>query len=221
MKVLVVAPHPDDEVLGCGGIISRYVKEGHEVYVGIVTKVCEPIFTEEEDVENKKHCLNAHKVLGIKDTIFLDLPAAMLESVPRYELNNAIGKLIRDIQPEEVYIPHRGDMHLDHKMIADACMVALRPRFDYSVKRVYAYETLSETEWDAPNTTNAFIPNVYVDITEYIDKKTDAMKEYKNQICEFPNPRSVEGIKALAMLRGSTISKNYAESFVLIREIKD
>lgn len=220
MKVLVIAPHPDDEVLGCGGVISKYVKEGHEVYVGIVTKVCKPIFTEEEDVENKKHCLNAHKVLGIKDTIFLDLPAAMLESVPRYELNNKIGKLIRDIQPEEVYIPHRGDMHLDHKMVVDACMVALRPRFDYSVKRIYAYETLSETEWDIPNTTNAFIPNVYVDITDFIDNKTAAMEEYKNQICEFPNPRSVKGIKALAMLRGSTISKEYAESFMLIREIK-
>lgn len=220
MKVLVIAPHPDDEVLGCGGIIAKYLAEGHEVYVGIVTKVTEPLFTEEEDVVNKQHCLNAHKYLGVTDTIFLDLPAAMLESVPRHELNSAIGRLIRDIQPEEVYIPHRGDMHLDHKMITDACMVALRPRFDYSVKRIYAYETLSETEWDIPNTVNAFIPNVYVDITDYIDRKTKAMEEYRNQICEFPNPRSVQGIRALAMLRGSTISREYAEAFMLIREIR-
>ena len=160
------------------------------------------------------------KILNIKDTFFLDLPAAMLESVPRYEFNNKIAQLIKDVSPEEIYIPHRGDMHLDHKMVVDACMVALRPRFDYSVKRIYAYETLSETEWDIPNTTNAFIPNVYVDISEHIDTKINAMKEYKNQICEFPNPRSAEGIKALAMLRGSTISKPYAEAFMLIREIK-
>lgn len=220
MKVLVIAPHPDDEVLGCGGVIAKYLDEGHEVYVGIVTKECEPLFTEEMDVENKRCSLNAHKVLGITDTFFLNLPAAMLESVPRYQLNSSIDKLIKDIRPEEVYIPHRGDMHLDHKMIADACMVALRPRFDYSVKRVYAYETLSETEWDIPNTTNAFIPNVYVDITQYINKKLEAMNEYKSQIAEFPNPRSIEAIKALAMLRGSTISREYAEAFMLIRDIK-
>ncbi len=220
MKVLIIAPHPDDEVLGCGGVIAKYLAQGHEVYVGIVTKATEPIFTEEEDVMNKRHCLNAHKVLDVTGTFFLDLPAAMLESIPRYELNNSIGKLVRDIQPEEVYIPHRGDMHLDHKMVSDACMVALRPRFDYSVKRIYAYETLSETEWDVPNATNAFIPNVYVDITEYIQKKTDAMKEYKMQLCEYPNPRSIEAIKALAMFRGSTISRNYAEAFMLIREIR-
>ena len=220
MKILVIAPHPDDEVLGCGGIIAKNVAEGNEVYVAVITKMCEPVFMEQQDVENKKHCLNAHKLLGIKDTIFLDFPAAMLESVPRNEFNAAIDRTIKDISPEEVYIPHRGDMHLDHKMVSDACMVALRPRFDYCVKRIYAYETLSETEWDIPNTTNAFIPNVYVDISDYFDKKLDAMKEYKNQICEYPNPRSLEAIKALAMLRGSTISRNYAESFMLIREIK-
>ena len=220
MRVLVIAPHPDDEVLGCGGIIAKYLDEGHEVYVGIVTKESEPLFTEEDDKENKRHALNAHKVLGITDTIFLNLPAAMLESVPRYQLNSSVDKLIRDIRPEEVYIPHRGDMHLDHKMVVDAAMVALRPRFDYCVKRIYAYETLSETEWDIPNTTNAFIPNVYVDITKYIDKKLDAMSEYKNQLAEFPNPRSIEAIRALAMLRGSTISREYAEAFMLIRDIR-
>ena len=221
MKVLVIAPHPDDEVLGCGGVIAKYVKEGHKVYVGIVTKVTEPLFNEEFDKKNKEHCLNAHKVLGVTKTIFLDFPAAMLESVPRHELNSGIDKLIKDVKPDEVYIPHRGDMHLDHKMIVDACMVALRPRFDYSVKRVYAYETLSETEWDIPNTTNVFIPNVYVDITKYIDIKLKAMKQYKNQICKFPNPRSTKGIQSLGALRGSTVSKECCEAFMLIREIKD
>ena len=220
MKVLVIAPHPDDEVLGCGGVIAKHLDEGNEVYVGIVTKECEPLFGEEMDVENKKCALNAHKVLGVTDTFFLDMPAAMLESVPRYQLNSSIDKLIRQIAPEEVYIPHRGDMHLDHKMITDACMVALRPRFDYTVKRVYAYETLSESEWDIPNSVNAFLPNVFVDISRYIDKKLSAMEQYKSQIAAFPNPRSIEAIKALAMLRGSTISREYAEAFMLIRDIK-
>ena len=220
MRVLIIAPHPDDEVLGCGGIIAKNVSEGNEVYVGIVTKMCEPIFADELDVQNKEHCLNAHKLLGVRKTVFLDHPAAMLESVPRHVFNSSIGRLISDLQPDEVYIPHRGDLHLDHKMVADACMVALRPRFDYSVKRVYAYETLSETEWDTPNTVNVFMPNVFVDISDFIDVKIAAMKEYKNQVCEFPNPRSAEAIRALAMLRGSTISRNYAEAFMLIREIR-
>lgn len=220
MKVLVIAPHPDDEVLGCGGIIARYAKEGHEVYVGVITKACEPLFSEELDRQNKEDCLRAHKLLGVRDTVFLDFPAAMLESVPRHEFNAGIGKMINDISPEEVYIPHRGDMHLDHKMAVDACMVAMRPRFNNPVKRIYAYETLSESEWDIPNTVNYFMPDVYVDISDYLDIKVAAMKEYEQQICEFPNPRSEQGIRALAMLRGSTVSKQAAEAFMLIREIR-
>ena len=220
MKILVIAPHPDDEVLGCGGIIAKNIAEGNEVYVSVVTKTVEPIFPADFDEKNKADCRNAHKSLGVTKTIFLDFPAAMIESVPRHELNTAFNKLINEVKPDEVYIPHRGDMHIDHKMVVDACMVALRPRFDYSVKRIYAYETLSETEWDIPNTTNAFIPNVFVDITDHIDTKLKAMKEYKNQLCEYPNPRSIEGVKALAMLRGTTISRLYAESFMLIRDIK-
>ena len=220
MKILVFAPHPDDEVLGCGGIIAKNVKEGNDVYVCIVTKACEPLFSKKDDEIDQKEIKAAHSYLGVKETINLGLPAAMLESVPRHVLNGEIAKVINSVKPEEVYIPHRGDMHLDHKMIADACMVGLRPRGKNSVKRVYAYETLSETEWDAPNVTNAFIPNVYVDITKYIDKKINAMKKYKTQICKYPDPRSEEGIKALATYRGVTVSKNYAESFMLIREIK-
>ena len=220
MKILIVAPHPDDEVLGCGGIISKYISQGHEVHVAIITKTCEPVFPADFDEKNKTDCLNAHKILGVTKTHFLDFPAAMLESVPRHEFNSAIIKLIKDVAPEEVYIPHRGDMHLDHKMVVDACMVALRPRFDYVTKRIYAYETLSESEWDIPNTTNIFIPNVYVDITDYFNNKLEAMKQYKNQLSEYPNPRSLQAIEALAMLRGSTISKKYAESFMLIRDIK-
>ena len=220
MKVLVIAPHPDDEVLGCGGIIAKNVKEKNDVYVCIATKACAPLFSEKDVEVDRKESAAAHKILGVKKTIYFDFPAAMLEATPRNELNAAFIKLIQDIKPDEVYIPHRGDMHLDRKMIVDACMVALRPRSKKNVKRIYAYETLSETDWDIPNAANAFIPNVYVDITKYIDKKVKAMEKYKNQICEYPNPRSAEGIKALAMHRGSTVSVNYAEAFMLIREIK-
>ena len=220
MKVLVVAPHPDDEILGCGGIIAKNVKEGNEVYVCITTDACEPLFSKQDYEIDKKQIRDSHSYLGVNETCFLHFPAAMLDSVPKYQINDAFCKLIKQINPDEVYIPHRGDMHIDHKIVVDACMVALRPRSKKNVKRIYAYETLSETDWDIPNAVNAFIPNVYVDITKYIDKKVKAMEKYKNQICEYPNPRSAEGIKALAMHRGSTVSVNYAEAFMLIREIK-
>ena len=220
MKILVVAPHPDDEVLGCGGIISRYAKQGNQVYVCIATKGCAPLFDEKDNAIDRKECLDAHRILGVKETIFLDFPAAMLETVSRNDLNKAFIELIQKVRPDEVYIPHRGDMHADHKMIVDACMVALRPRYKHIVKRIYAYETLSETDWDIPNTVNAFIPNVFVEITNDIDDKVKAMKAYKHQICLAPNPRSKEGIIALAKHRGMTVNKEYAESFMLIRDIK-
>lgn len=218
-KVLVIAPHPDDEVLGCGGIIAKNINENNEVYVCVVTKGVEPLFSEEDEASDRRQCLEVHKYLGIKDTFFLDLPAAMLSGVPTYQLNGKIAEAINAVKPDELYIPFKGDMHLDHKLIADACMVACRPRSDKPIKKVYAYETLSETGWDTPTPENTFIPNVYVDISEYLDTKVKAMEKYSNQIMEYPSPRSAEGIKALAMYRGSTVNKKYAESFMLIREI--
>ena len=220
MKILVIAPHPDDEVLGCGGTIARYAEEGHEVYVCVVTKGTEPLFPEEQVTQVRSECAEADRLLGVKETRFLDFPAAMIESVPRYKLNDSISALIREIDPDEVFIPHRGDMQLDHKMIVDACMVALRPRGNNRVSRIYAYETLSETGWDIPNTVNEFIPTVYIDITDHIERKIEGMKVFESQLADYPAARSIEAIRALAMYRGSTVNCMYAESFSLIREIR-
>ena len=220
MRILVVAPHMDDEVLGCGGIMAKYAKEGHEVYVAVVTNGQPPLFTREEDDIDKANCLEAHKLLGVKETFFLDLPAAMLDTMPKYKLNGAINKVVQKLVPDELYIPHKGDMHFDHKMINEACMVAVRPRSEEAVKRVYVYETLSETEWDVPSADNYFMPNVFVDISDYIDLKIEAMAKFSQQIIEYPSPRSKEGIRSLALNRGMTVYKKYAESFMLIREIK-
>ena len=144
----------------------------------------------------------------------------MLETVPRYKLNDGIFKTIQRIQPDEVYIPHRGDMQIDHKMIVDAAMVALRPKYEHKVSRVYAYETLSETGWDIPNTVNEFIPTVFEDISRTLDQKIEAMKIFGTQLGEFPEARSIEAIEALAKYRGATVGVRAAEAFSLIREIK-
>ena len=220
MKVLVFAPHPDDEVLGVGGTIAKRSQEGDEVFVCVVTKGTEPLFREKAVLKIQEQCRAADAFLGVKETLFLDLPAVMLETVPRYELNDRISSVINKIRPDEVYIPHRGDMQIDHKMVVDACMVALRPKYDHVVKRIYAYETLSETGWDIPNTVNEFVPTVYEDISETLEKKIKAMQEFKSQLMEFPAARSVEAITALARFRGSTAGLRAAEAFSLIREIK-
>ena len=221
MKILVIAPHPDDEVLGAGGTIAKYTARGDEVYVAVVTKGCEPLFSAESVEKVRAECIEVDRLLGVKKTIFMDFPAAMIETVPRYELNDAFIKLVQDIAPQEVYIPHRGDMQLDHKMVVDAAMVALRPKYKHVPQRILAYETLSETGWDIPNSTNEFIPNVYNDISEFLDKKLEAMSIFSTQLADFPNARSIDSVKALAIYRGATVSLNAAEAFELIREISN
>ncbi len=221
MNVLVIAPHPDDEILGVGGTIAKSVAQGNDVYVCVVTKGCEPLFSDEGVEQTREECRKADKYLGVKETIFLDFPAVMLENVPRYKLNAGIGDVIQNLKPDEVYIPHRGDMQLDHKMIVDAAMVGLRPKYAHKVKRIYAYETLSETGWDIPNTLNEFIPNVYNNISDYLNKKIEAISLFKSQIFEYPNTRSIKAIEALGIYRGTNVGVRAAEAFCLIREIMD
>jgi LmbE family N-acetylglucosaminyl deacetylase len=220
MKVLVFAPHPDDEVLGVGGTMAKRAANGDEVYVCVVTKGTEPLWREEAVLRIQQQCREADKLLGVVNTEFLNFPAVMLETVPRYELNGKISDVVQRIKPDEVYIPHRGDMQLDHKMIVDACMVALRPKYDHVVRRIYAYETLSETGWDIPNTVNEFIPTVYEDISESIEIKLEAMKVFSSQVGTFPDARSIRALECLARVRGANVNCNAAEAFCLIREIK-
>ena len=221
MRVLIIAPHPDDEILGCGGTIAKRVAEGHDVFVCVATKGCEPLFPSVQVNRVREECRNADSSLGVKETTFLDFPAAMMEQVPRHKLNDALSSIIQRVKPDEVYIPHRGDMQLDHKMIVDAAMVALRPKYEHVIKRIYAYETLSETGWDIPNTVNEFVPTVYEDISETLEKKLQAMNLFQSQLAEFPAARSLGAIEALAKYRGATVNVMAAEAFSLIREIKE
>lgn len=220
MRVLIIAPHPDDEIIGVGGTIAKRAKAGDEVYVCIVTKGKAPLFNLDFIEQGRRECREADAKLGVKETIFLDFPAVMLETIPRYELNGKVEEVVQNIKPEEVYIPHRGDMQIDHQMVVDAAMVAVRPRGDDYPKRVYAYETLSETGWNIPNVTNEFIPTVYENITDTYDVKMEAMSVFKSQLAPFPAARSVGAIEALAKFRGATVSVEAAEAFSLVREVK-
>ncbi len=228
MNVLVFAPHPDDEVLGCGGTMARYIAEGNNAYVCVVTKGFPPIYECDYNIAQENgwphiqypDIMKAHKLLGIKETLFLQFPTVMLETVPRHELNGKVNEVVQKIMPEVIFIPHFGDMQRDHALVSEAVMVAVRPKYKGTVRYVYSYETLSETEWNIPHMSNAFIPNTFIDIEPYLNKKLEAMSCFTTQICEFPNPRSLKAAEALARLRGSTMGARAAEAFVLVREYR-
>ena len=217
MKVLVIAPHPDDEVLGCGGTMALHSKKGDEVYLCIVTKAYAPDWSEDFKKNRKREVANANKILGIKKTYFLDFPTVKLDTIPQKELNDSIFKIVDKVKPEIVYIPHRGDLNKDHRLVFEAALVAVRPLADPKVRKVLSYETLSETEWGLPSVT--FTPNVYVDILNTIKTKIEAMKAYESEMRQYPNPRSTEIIEILAKKRGSEAGVKFAEAFVLIREL--
>lgn len=219
MDVLVIAPHADDEILGVGATMARYIANGDKVYVCIVTRGTEPLFNDDYMKKLRNETLLAHSLLGVSQTFFLEFPAVMLEKVNRYDINNRIFEIVKQIKPDIVYIPHFGDMQKDHEIVSEAAMVAVRPKHEHKVKEVYAYETLSETEWSIPHSSNAFMPNVFIDVSEYLNIKLETMKCFESQLSDFPNPRSLEAIEALAKYRGSTINVRAAEAFMLIRRI--
>ena len=223
MNILVVAPHPDDEVLGCGGILAKYAKKGDLTYVAVMTNAhlgAPEQFSPDGVINVRNEALKAHQVLGIKETFFFDFPAPRLETTPGYEIAIALNKLINQLSIDILYLPHRGDMHKDHAIIFYAALVAARPINNCPVKDIYTYETLSETEWAAPFGSDVFIPNVYEDITGTFDVKVRAMECFASQIKAYPHPRSAKGLESLAVFRGCTVGVPLAESFALIRSIK-
>ncbi len=220
-NILVIAPHPDDEVLGCGGIMKKYTEAGAQVYVLVISRGTAKFYSDERIDNVRKEARNAHHFLGVKETIFLDFPAPELDTVSISGISKAIAEVINKFNIQIVFLPHRGDIHHDHTIVFNAGLVASRPVEQYSVKEIYCYETLSETEWAAPFGDDAFIPTYFVNITEQIDSKLEAFKCFKSQIRPFPNSRSLETIEALAIFRGSTVGFERAEGFALIRTIKD
>lgn len=219
MTILIIATHPDDEVLGCGGVMSRYAAEGQAVHVLVISRGIPELFPPEEIEKTRAELRQAHALLGVASVEFLDFPAPDLDTIPGRKLADAIGKVIRRLQPTVVYIPHHGDIHADHQAVYKAALVAIRPINNCPVKKLLCYETLSETEWASPLGGLTFVPNVFVDITNYLHLKLRAMECYRSQLRTPPHSRSLRSIEALAHLRGGTVSLEAAEAFELVREI--
>jgi LmbE family N-acetylglucosaminyl deacetylase len=217
-KVLVVSPHPDDEVLGAGGTLLRRKAEGAKVVWLIVTSITtETGWAAEKIKQRAEEIKRVTELFGFDSVFELNFPTTQLDQVPMSDLVAAISNVFKNFEPEEVFVPHPSDVHTDHRMVFDA-VASCAKWFRYpSVRRVLAYETLSETDFSL-GTSQSFRPNVFINIEAYLADKLRAMDIYASELGKYPFPRSHEAITALATLRGAASGFRAAEAFELLRE---
>jgi LmbE family N-acetylglucosaminyl deacetylase len=217
-KVLAIAPHPDDETLGCGGTLMRHCAEGDEVHWLIGTGMhAAGGFSESRIREREAEIQRVGEAYGFRSVSQLGFPAARLDGIEMADLVSAIATVLKCVQPEIVYLPFHGDAHSDHRRLFEAATAACKWFRAPSVRRILAYETPSETNFAQPGAS--FNPTVYRDIEAFLDAKIRVMGIYRSELGEPPHPRSIDGLRALALLRGSEAGCLAAEAFVLIKQI--
>ena len=214
-KIVVIAPHPDDEVLGLGATISRFADMNVEVSVLIVSGHLPPLYNQKTFNITKIEAEKAFKIMNVSNWKFLEIPATTVHQVPVTELNGKINDFLKLHNPDWVFIPFP-DRHIDHRTIFDASVVSCRPNNKNCPKVVLAYETLSETHWNVPGIEPAFIPDLFIDTSNYMKQKEKALNSYNSQI-DGNQSRSVEACMALAKFRGSQNGCDYAEAFKVVR----
>jgi len=218
-KILVVAPHPDDETLGVGGTIAKYIENGDKVSILTVSGHLPPLYGEGAFEETLDEAREAYKILGVTDSVFLKIPATLIGEQPVSEFNKKINDVVVQVEPDVVFTPYP-DRHVDHRLVFDSVLVATRPvNHGINIEMVAAYETLSETHWNAPHIEPNFTPNWVVDITQQMGKKEAALSCYASQIPPFPGARSIDAMKALAAFRGTQVGVAYGEGFHIIRKM--
>jgi LmbE family N-acetylglucosaminyl deacetylase len=218
-RILVVAPHPDDETLGAGGAIAKYVEDGHQVSILTVSGHLPPLYSRADYEKTVKEASKAFAILGVSNSWFLEIPATMIGELPVGDLNKKIVDVLSEFEPQIVLCPFP-DRHIDHRVVFESVMVATRPvAIGRCVELLAAYETLSETHWNAPHIEPNFMPNWVINISSQIDRKIHALGCYESQIPPFPGSRSLDAVKALAMFRGTQAGFAYGEAFQIIRMI--
>jgi LmbE family N-acetylglucosaminyl deacetylase len=219
--VAVVAPHPDDETLGCGGTLLKHLARGDHVHWIVFTSISTKLgFTEERVRSRSEEICRVAKSYGFADTHLLDFPAMQLDHIPKVNLVGALGAVVNQLGVHTLYVPYRNDAHSDHAAVFDAC-AACTKTFRYpSVRSVRAYETLSETEYGLKPEDPGFRPNFFVDITGFFDRKLEIMSIYASEMAPFPFPRSNLALLAQAQLRGTQCGSTAAEAFMLLKEIE-
>lgn len=219
-RVLVVAAHPDDEVLGCGGTIARHVAEGDTVQtLFLADGVSSRPGSQSTAVRHRLDaCEQARKILGITSSTFFGLPDNRLDSLPLIEIIKPLEALVGEYAPQIIYTHHAGDLNVDHRIAHQAILTACRPAPGISVREIYTFEVMSSTEWSSPGIM-PFIPNHFVDISAYVETKHQALGAYATEMRATPHSRSVENLMALARHRGSAVGLDAAEGFVVVRSV--
>lgn len=226
MNALIIAAHPDDEVLGCGGTIARMAAEGHAVDIAILGEGITARYDQREAADDellkvhRDRARRAGRVLGAREVVLFDLPDNRFDSVPLIEVVKRIEGLIERLRPEVVYTQHGGDLNVDHVVTYRATLTATRPMAGGCVKAVYAYEVASSTEWSFQRFAPVFHPNLFVDVNATLQKKLAAMAVYESEARAFPHPRSPEALEAAARRWGSVSGLAAAEAFEVVRELR-
>jgi len=223
-SVLVVAAHPDDEVLGCGGTIARHCALGDRVEIlimaeGITSRISDEGSQQTQLSELATHAQRANRLLGVSQLTMLQYPDNRMDSSTLLDIVQDIEKLINRTMPEIIYTHHSGDVNIDHRRIHDAVVAACRPQPGQSVKQLLFFETPSSTEWRPPSSLRQFSPNWFVNIEDTLHLKLAALKEYSGEMREFPHPRSIAACEYLSRWRGATVGVAAAEAFELGRMI--
>ena len=222
-SVLIVAAHPDDEVLGCGGTIARHARAGDTVNILLMAEGA----TAREGLLNERRAVAAlrdaavavARVLGAGEPRFCGFPDNRLDTVPMLDLIRPIEALAREIEPHTVYTHHQGDLNVDHRIVHEAVVTAFRPTPNCTAHALYAFEVLSSTGWADPSRDTPFAPTRFVDIRDTLEVKIAGLNCYRSEMRPFPHARSVEAVLALAAYRGAGVGLHAAEAFCVIREI--
>lgn len=225
MRILIVAAHPDDEVLGCGGIISRASQEGHDIYIAILGEGITSRYKQRHEADTglveslREKARKVADFLGARDAYFNDLPDNRFDTVPLLDITKIVENLIERIKPRVIYTHHAGDLNIDHTVVHRAVITAARPLPNSFVKTIYSFEVPSSSEWSFGQIERPFSPNVFVDISATIEKKLKAMEIYESETRPFPHPRSSEALLSVARRWGSAVGCEAAEAFELIRDV--
>jgi len=216
-QILVVAAHSDDEVLGCAGTIVRHINAGDKVHLLFMTDGVGSRLGVNISVNSRILAAeNSAKILGVTSVENLDFPDNRMDEVALLDIVQSLEGVIYKIKPDVVYTHHIGDLNIDHQITHKALITACRPQSGFCVKEIYTFEIPSSTEWNTPG-VEPFSPNVYIDITDYIDIKKQALEVYSKEMRQPPHSRSIDNTIRLNALRGNSVGVDYAEAFMLIR----
>lgn len=225
MTTLVIAAHPDDEVLGCGGTIARLADNGCQVFIaimgeGITSRHEQRHLAPTVEIQSlHRQSREAAKLLGAKEVIFFDFPDNRMDALPLLDIIKPMEKLIEDIRPDTVYTHHGGDLNIDHATVFRSVLTATRPLAASCVKTIFTFEIPSSTDWSFGKFPPVFQPNTFVAIDKYLDKKIKAMQIYDSEARIFPHPRAPKALEATALRWGSIVGMKAAEAFELVRKL--